>query len=91
MKQKWLGNELKCVKLLLPEKRPHFDKNTINHTNNENFTALQLACMRGHYDGALLLLKSKADPTIVKGYLLRVFFFDTILFLSTLLKPKFKR
>lgn len=66
-KQKWLGNELKCLKMLFPEKKSMIDKNILNHTNNENLTALQLACMRGHYDGALLLLKSKADTTIVKG------------------------
>lgn len=67
-KQKWLGNELKCLKLFLPEKKPILSRDLINHANNDNLTALQLACMRGHYDGALLLLKSKADATIVKGY-----------------------
>lgn len=54
--------------MLLSEKKPLIEKELLNHANNENLTALQLACMRGHYDGALMLLKCKADATIVKGY-----------------------
>ena len=39
----------------------------MNVTNTAGVTPLQIACSKGAYDCAKVLIGAKADPTIVKG------------------------
>lgn len=61
--KRWVKDEKKILKMVIPLMK---DK-SVNKAGPTGETALQIACMKGQFDTAILLLKQKADPTIVEG------------------------